>query len=179
MSSPLASWQMTMTVRQLVQLAAMATRRTSALRMTWDYVAWRYVGFFSVMIVMDHVIAVITEKSTGCFRRHHLWRLSRVTRLAALMAAWRPRVSTLWDADWWWQCFLMPAFFKVVQWYGGSGNALTMMCFAAMIMAWVPVPFVRMSEWSWKMALCSWMASTTSKRMALWCPHDKWHAASC
>ena len=44
-------------------------------------------GIFSVMIVMDHVIAVITEKSTGCFRRHHLWRLSRVTRLAALMAA--------------------------------------------------------------------------------------------
>ena len=69
-------------------------------------------------------------------------------------------------------------FLKVVQWYGGSGNALTMMCFAAMIMAWVPVPFVRMSEWSWKMALCSWMASTTSKRMALWCPHE-WHAASC
>ena len=34
LSSPLASWQMTMTVRQLVQLAAMATRRTSALRMT-------------------------------------------------------------------------------------------------------------------------------------------------
>ena len=25
---------------------------------------------------------------------------------------------------------------------------MTMMCFTAMITAWVPVPFVRMSEWS-------------------------------